>query len=46
MGVVGYALAAGVAVVLLPVLPFVTVLWLLQKFAGGTRTRPGSSPTG
>jgi hypothetical protein len=31
MGAVGYVIAAGVAVVLLPVLPFVAALWLLSK---------------
>jgi len=45
-GIVGYALAAGVAVVMLPVVPFVAALWLLGKFAGGTREPPRSSPTG
>lgn len=44
MGVIGYLLAAGVAVVLLPVVPFLAVLWLLSHFGGagdgGNRGRP------
>ncbi len=31
MGVIGYVIAAGVAVVLLPILPFVAVLWLVAQ---------------
>ena len=35
MGAIGYAIAAGVALLLLPVLPFITVVWLLSKLGGG-----------
>lgn len=46
MGVIGYALAAGVAIALLPVLPFLAALWLLRKFAGGNPDRGRSSTPG
>jgi hypothetical protein len=41
MGAIGYAIAAGVGLLMLPVLPFVAVLWLLSKLGGGeVRGRP------
>ncbi|MFC4550418.1 MULTISPECIES: DUF7535 family protein [Halorussus] len=35
MGIIGYIVAAGVMIVMLPVLPFLAVLWLLRKLGGG-----------
>ena len=43
MGIIGYAIAAGVALVLLPVLPFLAVLWLLRKLVGGGGSRRPTS---
>jgi UPF0716 family protein affecting phage T7 exclusion len=44
MGAIGSVIAAGVALLLLPVLPFVAVLWLLRKLGGGeNRGRPRPS---
>lgn len=34
MGLVGYIVAAGVALVLLPISPFLLVLWLLTDLGG------------
>lgn len=34
MGLVGYIVAAGVAVILLPISPFLLVLWLLSGLGG------------
>ena len=44
MGLVGYAIAAGVGLLLLPVLPFIAVLWLLRKLGEGERRRRGPRP--
>jgi hypothetical protein len=38
MGVIGYLLAACVAVLLLPVLPFIAVVWLAVRLSGENRT--------
>jgi hypothetical protein len=40
MGLVGYAVAAGVALLLLPVLPFVAVLWLIAQLGGENGPEP------
>lgn len=43
MGAIGYAVAAGVALLMLPILPFVAVVWLLTKLGAGEnrgRARP------
>lgn len=40
MGLVGYVIAAGVALLLLPILPFIALLWLLRKLGGGERRGP------
>lgn len=37
MGLVGYAIVAGLALLLLPVLPFAAVLWLFTKLFGTDR---------
>lgn len=37
MSLVGYVIAAGCALILLPVLPFVAVLWLLGSLGNGRR---------
>lgn len=42
MGAIGYAIAAGVALLLLPVLPFVAVLWLPTKLGGEDERRARS----
>jgi len=39
MGLVGYAIAAGIGLLLLPVLPFIAVLWLLRKVGGEDESR-------
>ncbi|UPV98919.1 hypothetical protein M0R88_10290 [Halorussus gelatinilyticus] len=39
MGAIGYVIAAGVALILLPVLPFVALLWLAVKFGGSDGRR-------
>jgi UPF0716 family protein affecting phage T7 exclusion len=39
MGAIGYAIAAGVGLLMLPVLPFVAVLWLLRKVGGEDESR-------
>lgn len=38
MGVIGYLLAACVAVLLLPVLPFIAVVWLAVRLGSEGRT--------
>lgn len=45
MGIIGYTIAAGVALVLLPVLPFLAVLWLLRKLGAGGRRPTSGRPT-
>ncbi|PSP55339.1 hypothetical protein BRC82_06205 [Halobacteriales archaeon QS_1_67_19] len=42
MSLIGYVIAAGVGLILLPVLPFIAVLWLLQR--AGDRGRRGARP--
>lgn len=37
MGAIGYVVAAGVAVVLLPVLPLAAALWLIVRLLGSDR---------
>ncbi|WP_276280804.1 DUF7535 family protein [Halorussus caseinilyticus] len=43
MGAVGYVVAAGVAVILLPVLPFVAVLWVVSELGGSDEREEGYS---
>lgn len=35
MGVIGYLVAAGLVLVLLPLVPFLAVLWLVDRLGGG-----------
>lgn len=41
MSLFGYVVAAGVALVLLPVLPFIAVLWLLSRLGGKSGRQEG-----
>lgn len=41
MGVVGYVLAACVALLLLPVLPFIALVWLVAQLGGDNREEVG-----
>lgn len=45
MGLIGYVVGAGIAVIMLPVLPFLAVLWLLLKLFGGGREGPTGRAT-
>ncbi len=38
MSLIGYLLAAGVALLLLPLLPFLAVLWVAYRLLGGGRS--------
>lgn len=44
MGAIGYVVAGGVGLLLLPVLPLAAVLWLLTKL-GGNEDRRRSQPS-
>lgn len=37
MGAIGYAVAAGSLLLLLPLLPIIAVLWLFDRIWGGSR---------
>lgn len=37
MSLIGYVLAAGTALLLLPLLPFLAVLWVFDRLFGGNR---------
>lgn len=41
MGLVGDLVAAGVLLLLVPLLPFLAVLWLLDRLTGGARGTVG-----
>lgn len=43
MGAVGYVMAACVALLLLPVLPFVAVVWLVAQLGGENEPEPEGS---
>lgn len=42
MGVIGYVIGAGVVIALLPILPFIAVLWLVVKLFGNESGRPAA----